>query len=73
MKNPADAYWIVIAIAPLSIFTTGTHIVPIFMWASFALAFVAALNRFWYSGNKMTRIFAGVIAVLYRACIALML
>jgi len=68
-RNLDGAYWALIALAPLSILSAGTHVLPIFMWVCLALGFVAAINRFRMSRSRGVRIFAGIVSVIYGAFI----
>jgi Sec-independent protein secretion pathway component TatC len=69
----ADTYWIMIFLAPLSVFAGNVHGLPVYMWLSFALGFIAALNRFRYELVKVARIFAGIASGFYGISLALML
>lgn len=63
--RPGLIYWVLVGIAPLSIFTAASDVPPIFVWLFFTLGFVASVNRIRYSEKTLGKIVAGLTALLY--------
>ncbi len=64
-KRHETVYWATIILAPLSIVSVATHVLPIFALAAFSCAFIAAINRHRFSKTKVERSITGVAMALY--------
>ena len=71
--TPRKAYWSLVALAPLSLFTADTGGPPILVYAFFALAAVAGLRLARTSTSAVQKTIAVLATLMYRAALVLAL